>query len=81
MRMCVHSSKGQLLPFIGRGRGRPAVASPGRGHRAKVKPSVLPGVKPHVLVGPGSPGSLVFLMVDNVSSVGPERHHLGYANL
>lgn len=43
---------GQPLPFIGRGRGRPAVASLGRSHRAMVKPNVLPGVKPRAPVGP-----------------------------
>jgi hypothetical protein len=42
----------QPLPFIGRGKDRLTAASLGRRHRAMVKPSVLPGVKPHVLVGP-----------------------------
>jgi hypothetical protein len=33
-----------------------------------------------MLVAPGSPSSLVFFMVDDTDSVGPEHHHLGYAD-
>jgi hypothetical protein len=40
-------------PFYRQERGRPAVSSLGRSRKARVKPSVLPRVKPHVLVGPG----------------------------
>jgi hypothetical protein len=46
------------------------VASP-RSHQARVKPSVLPEAKPHVLVGPGSPDCLLFFLADDAGSVGP----------
>jgi hypothetical protein len=42
---------GPTPPFY-RPRGRPAVASLGRSHKERVKPNVLPGVKPRVLMGP-----------------------------
>jgi hypothetical protein len=32
------------------------------------------------LWAPRSPGCLVFFMVDGVRSLGPEHHHLGYAD-
>jgi hypothetical protein len=57
------------------------MVSPGRGHRAKVKTSILHEVKPCVLVGPGVARCLVFFMADDMRSVEPERHHLGYADL
>jgi hypothetical protein len=45
-----------------------------------VKPSVLSRVKPCSPWALGSPGCTIFFMADGVYSVGPEHHHLGYAN-
>jgi hypothetical protein len=50
--MCVFE-RTQPLPFIGREMGQPVVVSLGRSRKARVKPNILPDVKPHVLVGPG----------------------------
>jgi hypothetical protein len=80
MRVCMCSSKDEPLPFIGRGRGRATMASPRTSHQAMVKPSVLPGVKPHMLVSLGLPSCLVFFMADDTSNMGAKCHHLGYAD-
>jgi hypothetical protein len=51
-----------------------------RSHKATIKPNVLPRVKPHVFVGPGSPDCLILFMADGVGFASPRCHHLDYAD-
>jgi hypothetical protein len=46
------SGEWPVHPFYRLGEGLASVASPGRSHKARVKPNVLPEVKPRLFVGP-----------------------------
>jgi hypothetical protein len=56
--------------------GFPAVASLGRSHRMMVKLSVLPWGK---ATRACSRLDVLYFIVDDMGSVGPERHYSGYA--
>jgi hypothetical protein len=72
--------KNQPLPYIGWERGQLVVASLGQSHKARVKPNVLPRLKPHLLVGPGAAWLSRIYYEGQRGLHGPRCHHVGYAD-
>jgi hypothetical protein len=72
--------RSQPLPYIGWERGQPALASLGQSHKARVKPNILPRLKPHVLVGLGAAWLSRIYYGRQHGLHGPRCHHVGYAD-